>query len=601
MLTHILRFSVGTCLFVAATAISQTVTFNPISYPNNNLWYGGGPDVTVHADLNGDGREDFVSINASNRLNGDCNGAFAVSLSTGDGTYGTPVCYTTPSGNAEFFTVGDFNNDGALDLVVSDGTAIGYLFLNDGTGTLRLNNTLDFAGGVGGLVAADMNHDGAMDLVYLIPTSYTSPQRVGVLLGENNGLFHVGPISSFPMGVEAGQIYVGDFDGDGHGDLLVNGLGGPESEILYGDGKGSFTPGPDFGGYPGTFTLYGPADILGNGTMAMIGNLPGNSGTGSTTIDIEYGHLNRTITSQQITLANAAAQDASPPLVADFDGDGVPDIIVAEAMPDGTYTVNFLKGNGDGTFQPERVVYTSIYRFAALQVVRSSHTSRPDVTGMTWNATPFALPDWQEILLLNSTQSNFPLCTPLNFRATGINVCEPTATVTESSAVSFSFAGSGQTPGRDMEIWVDGRKLAENLKQSFSYYDFISASIPLSKGAHTVSVFSVGWDDALLLYQFPLTVGSSRCEPPPSEGLVICAPLENGQLSSPLLAWAAGNAGEPIARMEVWLDGVKEFSTFGSNTLKTRIPLASGYHEVGYYLVGIDGRKWEQLRHVYVP
>jgi hypothetical protein len=40
-----------------------------------------------------------------------------------------------------------------------------------------------------------------------------------------------------------------------------------------------------------------------------------------------------------------------------------------------------------------------------------------------------------------------------------------------------------------------------------------------------------------------------------------------------------------IARMEVWVDGVKKFSTFGSNTLKATIPLASGSHTFVYYIV----------------
>ena len=96
-------------------------------------------------------------------------------------------------------------------------------------------------------------------------------------------------------------------------------------------------------------------------------------------------------------------------------------------------------------------------------------------------------------------------------------------------------------------------------------------------------------------------VGSTTCAPPAQTGLRICAPLQNGTVLSPVTAWAAGNAGEPITRMEVWLDGVKKYSTFGSNTLKAPITLSSGRHQFAYYLVGIDGTKWKELRDVYVP
>jgi hypothetical protein len=38
-------------------------------------------------------------------------------------------------------------------------------------------------------------------------------------------------------------------------------------------------------------------------------------------------------------------------------------------------------------------------------------------------------------------------------------------------------------------------------------------------------------------------------------------------------------------------DGVKKFSTFGSNTLNTKIDLPSGLHQFTYYLIGADGSK----------
>ena len=81
----------------AAGASAQSVTFTTTTYPNNNLWsQSGGTNGHIRADLNGDGREDFISqIDGS--FNAGCTGSFAVTLSTGDGAYSAPVCSTIPN------------------------------------------------------------------------------------------------------------------------------------------------------------------------------------------------------------------------------------------------------------------------------------------------------------------------------------------------------------------------------------------------------------------------------------------------------------------------------------------------------------------------
>ena len=68
-----------------------------------------------------------------------------------------------------------------------------------------------------------------------------------------------------------------------------------------------------------------------------------------------------------------------------------------------------------------------------------------------------------------------------------------------------------------------------------------------------------------------------------------------------MLAWASGTVTETIARMEVWVDGVKKSSTYGSNTLKTNISLPSGTHKFAYYIVNTAGQKWNQVVSAAVP
>jgi hypothetical protein len=85
-----------------------------------------------------------------------------VFLNKGDGTFLSPVNYTTPNGT-ERITAGDFNNDGIVDLAVAEEVAGGItILLGNGDGTFALSS---FLGGAWGIAAGDMNGDGRTDIV----------------------------------------------------------------------------------------------------------------------------------------------------------------------------------------------------------------------------------------------------------------------------------------------------------------------------------------------------------------------------------------------------------------------------------------------------
>lgn len=595
MLSRHVATSAAAALLCAVTASAQ-VSFSTHTYPNNNLWSTNeGRNGHLSVDLNGDGREDFVSgVNAS--FNAGCGGSFAVVLSNGDGSYAAPVCYSIPAGVALLFATGDFDADGSMDIVVTNDQGQAWLFLNNGKGVFGIGNAITLAGEAGGIVAADVNHDGHIDLIYDVPNPSSNTQTLHVLFGGGRGDdFTVGPTTTFTNPEPPGGLAAGDFDGDGRTDILTLGVSQVVNQVFWGDGTGHFTASASFGPHQG----YAPADIDSNGRLSLIGVVPATSGF-SNTLDLEHGQNNRVFTSQHVTLAHCAI--GGDPVMADFNGDGHNDIVVAEdsdCKGNGPYTLNFLRNLNNGTtpgFAPEQVIYSSSDYIWEWHVMRASHSSKPDLT--VWQSVYMnnTISNAEQLVLVNTTSGSFPACTPLDFRATGISVCGPTSSVAASSPVNMSFAGSNETAGRDMNIWVDGKKVDEAFSHAYSHYDFINASVPMSNGQHRVDVYSIGWDYSLLSYTIFLTVGSNTCAPPSYQGIVVCSPLFNSTESSPVTAWAAGNgAGSGITRMEVWVDGVKEYSTFGSNTLKTQITLRPGIHQFDYYLVLTSGPTYHDI------
>jgi hypothetical protein len=273
---------------------------------------------------------------------------------------------STPSGSP--VALGDFNSDGLMDFAY---LAFGNIFTATSKGNGAFTQAFYASGlqGVTSLVAADFDGDGLTDLAAATPTG-----TVSVLMGVSAGGFsstvvrYPATSGAAPVG-STGALAVGDFNGDGKPDLVyayvANGPLAPGVPtyvigvtILPGAGNGAFgSPIPYASvqlspAFPVIVDLK-VADFNGDGTpdlaiLARNGN-----------VSIVLG--NRDGTAQpQMSIGQTGLKVLYSAVVGDFNGDGTADLALGGIDARNTANTVILLGRGDGTFQSG-----AIYPFGA--------------------------------------------------------------------------------------------------------------------------------------------------------------------------------------------------------------------------------------------
>jgi hypothetical protein len=202
-------------------------------------------DAAVYLlDVNKDGRLDLV-------------GDWGVALGNGDGSFKPPIALPTGLHYITGLVPGDFNRDGKVDLEVAtaDGSTQSLVtLLGNGKGSFTIAHTTPFVSPgfpqseISAIAAADLNGDGIPDLIYSGNKS-NSANGTSTGFGTYVQLAHGDGTFATPVKYPGGdgfEILTGDFNRDGHVDVLVSGdLPNGDLAMYKGIGKGALSSTPE--------------------------------------------------------------------------------------------------------------------------------------------------------------------------------------------------------------------------------------------------------------------------------------------------------------------------------------------------------------------
>lgn len=237
---------------------------------------------------------------------------------------------TVGNHNGPFVKVADFNNDGWQDLVMADPSGPLQVMLNLGSGAFDAPQSYQILPAGDGAVnvdVGDFNEDGFQDIVVSPNNAFAFGVGPGIFYGTGTGTFNS---IVFPTAPVTYSIATGDFNNDGHLDILSSYVG--VGAVLLGDGLGNFAV----------------SSLTGTTLRNMI---PTNLDLNSTTDFVHYDGSSDVYSAVGLgggvfsTIAGITTGDTYA-YVADVTGDFVPDLISKSCC-----TIRIFAGNGDGSFQ----------------------------------------------------------------------------------------------------------------------------------------------------------------------------------------------------------------------------------------------------------
>jgi hypothetical protein len=326
--------TIGVVLGSIHGALTAAPIYATASSCLNNQVYG-----VASGDVNGDGKVDMVATLLGATVAGCQNHTVAVMLGAGTGKFQAAKYYATGTTGQEYQVyLVDINGDGKLDIVTSNNDGTISVLLNKGNGTFNAPMLVTGMQSINAadnqLAFADFTGDGKIDIAVAPNPNVQDATGIYVMAGTGKGTFGTPILTStglFQLGLAAG-----DFNNDGKQDLIVTTdlhgctAVGSQSGYVYlqGLGNGTFTPGTQVcNAYPSPVVPV-VADFNADGKLDVV--IPYSTrNTQYAGVTILQGAGNGTFTASPITYTGYGVVAAG---VGDFNGDGMPDVVVADYL-----------------------------------------------------------------------------------------------------------------------------------------------------------------------------------------------------------------------------------------------------------------------------
>lgn len=308
-------------------------------------------DGSTWADIDNDGDPDCFAVNWYNRNN-------LLYRNSGDGTFARILAgsLVTDGGYSETASWGDYNNDGLVDIYVSNsaGSKLNFMYKNIGNGQFSRILTgppVTDASKSRGVNWIDYDNDGDLDIFVANEANENDALYKNML--KETGVDTFARVIGDPIVADGGSSWSGswgDYDNDGDPDVAVINSGGEKNAFYVNNGNGSFTRDSlaAFANDPGWGASAAWADIDNDGDLDLVVS-HAYAGTQVT----NYLYINRLIETGVPTLQ----RETTGPMVTDlgysyglnwgdYDEDGDLDLFVARTFSE-NQTNAFYKNNGN--------------------------------------------------------------------------------------------------------------------------------------------------------------------------------------------------------------------------------------------------------------
>lgn len=360
----------GVACLLALPSSASALKFGPLASGASLTDATARANALAAADFNGDGRDDIAAGSMGNGIQ--------IRLASAGGWVTAPTANPT-SGGAYSIATGDFNEDGNADLVESDYYCGGScppspaVLIGNGDGTfgaaININSNISSPSNFHGLTVGDANDDGNLDVIVSMGLG-----EFGIAYGNGSGGFTLAQRTQIPDAPHSNDSKtmgstVGDFNGDGVNDIAfgVKVNGDPSASAIYlmlGDGSGGLTPStgnPYPVGQPGGYIdALKATDFNGDGNDDLAASVSGtydappaqNGGSIQTWLGDDEEDM---VANPPATIVRNDGDEVRPDnvRVGDFDGDGNQDLAWFEIFqPNGPpeWRMMVAKGDGSGGF-----------------------------------------------------------------------------------------------------------------------------------------------------------------------------------------------------------------------------------------------------------